>query len=178
MKPVVGALCWLLALLAGCGEEKIKPSAAPLTQQSLPAQESWNSTVVFTDSAQVKAVLWSGHIAMYANEHMTLLDDSVRVDFYDEMGNHTSRLTAHRGKVDDQTHNLEAYDFVTVRSDSGTTLKTDRLYWDNATRKTHTDAFVDIVSPKEHIMGHGMESDQGLKNYRIFKVTGQALTNE
>jgi len=27
-------------------------------------------------------------------------------------------------------------------------------------------------------MGHGMESDQGLKHYKIFKVTGQALTDE
>ena len=168
---------FLLLSLAGC-EEKVKPSVTPLTEQTLPSQESWNSTVVFSDSAQVKAILWSGHIAMYSAEHVTMLDDSVRVDFYDERGNHTSQLTAHRGKVDDLTHDLEAYEHVTVRSDSGTTLKTERLFWNNATRKTHTDAFVDIVSPKEHIMGHGMESDQSLKNYRIYRVTGQALTNE
>jgi LPS export ABC transporter protein LptC len=169
-------VCGVFAL-TGC-EERVKPSVASLTQQSLPSQESWNSTVVFTDSAQVKAVLWSGHIAMYSVEHVTLLNDSVRVDFYDERGNHTSRLTAHRGKVDDVTHDLESYENVTVRSDSGTTLKTDCLFWNNATRRIHTDAFVDIVSPKEHIMGHGMESDQALKNYRIFKVTGQALSDE
>jgi LPS export ABC transporter protein LptC len=178
MKILMITLGCALLLVMGCGEEKVKPTVTQLQQQSLPAQESWNSTVVFTDSAQVKAVLWSGHIAMYSTEHITLLDDSVRVDFFDEQGRHTSRLTAHRGKVDDQTHDLEAYENVMVLSDSGTTLKTDRLFWDNATRKTHTDAFVDIVSPREHIMGHGMESDQALKNYRIFKVTGQALTNE
>jgi LPS export ABC transporter protein LptC len=178
MKRTLFAVGIAIILLAGCGEEKVKPSVAQISQQTLPSQESWNSTVVFTDSAQLKAILWSGHISVYSNEHVTLLDDSVRVDFFDEQGNHTSRLTAHRGKVDDVTHNLEAYENVTVRSDSGTTLKTDRLFWDNATRKTRTDAFVDIVSPKEHIMGQGMESDQSLKNYRIFKVTGQALTNE
>jgi LPS export ABC transporter protein LptC len=177
MRSLALAVTFILLSLAGC-EEKVKPSVAPLTQQSLPSQESWNSTVVFTDSAQVKAVLWSGHIAMYSAEHVTLLDDSVRVDFYDENGNHTSRLTSHRGKVDDVTHDLEANENVTVHSDSGTILTTERLFWNNATRKTHTDAFVDIVSPKEHIMGHGMESDQGLKSYRIFKVTGQALSNE
>ncbi len=177
MRSLALAVSFILLSLAGC-EEKVKPSVAPLTQQSLPSQESWNSTVVFTDSAQVKAVLWSGHIAMYSAEHVTMLDDSVRVDFYDENGNHTSRLTSHRGKVDDVTHDLEANEHVTVHSDSGTVLTTERLFWNNATRKTHTDAFVDIVSPKEHIMGHGMESDQGLKSYRIFKVTGQALSNE
>jgi LPS export ABC transporter protein LptC len=177
MNRLIPVLPFLLIGISGC-EERVKPAVAPLSQQSLPSQESWNSTVVFTDSAQVKAVLWSGHISMYSAEHVTLLDDSVRVDFYDEHGNHSSRLTSHRGKVDDLTHDLEAYEHVTVVSDSGTTLKTERLFWNNATRRTHTDAFVDIASPKEHIMGHGMESDQGLRNYRIFRVTGQALTNE
>ena len=177
MRALVVILPLTLALCAG-REERTKPAVTPLAHQSLPSQESWNSTVVFTDSAQVKAVLWSGHISMYSAEHVTMLDDSVRVDFYDEHGVHTSRLTAHRGKVDDQTHDLEAYEHVTVVSDSGTTLKTERLFWTNATRKTHTDDFVDIVSPKEHIMGRGMESDQGLRNYRIFRVTGQAVSDE
>lgn len=177
MKTVALLTLAAAVCIIGC-EERVKPSVTPMQQQSPPTQESWNSTVVFTDSAQVKAILWAGHISMYADAHVTLLDDSVRVDFYDERGNHSSRLTARRGKVDDVTHDLEAYVNVTVRSDSGTTLTTERLFWNNATRKTHTDAFVDIVSPKEHIMGHGMESDQALKNYRIFKVTGQALTNE
>jgi hypothetical protein len=37
---------------------------------------------------------------------------------------------------------------------------------------------VDIRSPREHIMGHGLISDQSLKNYRIFRVTGQARTED
>jgi len=61
---------------------------------------------------------------------------------------------------------------------SRTVLRTERLFWNNTLRRIHTDAFVDIVSPTEHIMGQGMQSDQGLKNYEIFKVTGQVLTHE
>jgi hypothetical protein len=65
-----------------------------------------------------------------------------------------------------------------VTSDSGTVLRTDRLFWTNADQKIHTDAFVDILSPTEHIMGQGLVSDQALKHYRIFKVTGQSVSNE
>jgi hypothetical protein len=65
-----------------------------------------------------------------------------------------------------------------VVSDSGTTLRTDRLFWNSAERKIHTDDFVDIVSPTEHIMGHGMVSDQGLKNYKIFVVTGSSIQHK
>jgi LPS export ABC transporter protein LptC len=106
------------------------------------------------------------------------LADSVRVDFYDETAQHTSLLTARRGQVDDRTHDFAAYERVVVTSDNGTVLKTDSLFWDNAGRKIHTEAFVDITSPEEHIMGHGMISDQGLKNYKIFRVTGRAVTRE
>jgi len=168
----------LLAIAAAGCEERLKPTAGAIPLQDIPSQESWNSTVTFSDSAKIKAVLWAGHIASFADQYYTLLSDSVRVDFYNEFEQHTSVLTARHGKVNDRTHDFEAYENVVVISDSGTVLRTDRLFWNNATRRIHTDAFVDITSPTEHIMGHGMESDQGLKNYKIFRVTGQAVTNE
>jgi len=172
---------WIVLCLSmpawGCGE-KIRPSVVAVNQVDIPSQESWNSTVTFTDSGRVKAVLWSGHIASFAPKQYTLLSDSIHVDFFNEAEEHTSLLTARRGKVNDRTQDFAAYESVVVISDSGTTLRTDSLFWDNATRRIRTEAFVDIVSPSEHIMGHGMISDQGLKNYTIFKVTGQAKTGE
>lgn len=169
------AACALL--LTSC-EEKVKPTVVPVQGEELPSQESWRSTVVFSDSARLKAVLWAGHIASFAARQITELQDSIHVDFYNDREEHTSLLTARRGVVHDATQDLEAYENVVVISDSGTTLRTERLFWNNATQRIHTDAFVDIRSPREHIMGHGMESDQSLKNYRIFRVTGQAVTNE
>ena len=169
----------LLAVLAlgGCSD-KMRPSVVALPESSLPSQESWRSTVTFSDSSKIKAILWAGHIADYQDQRITLLDDSVHVDFFDELGNHTSLLTARRGKVNDATQDFDAYDNVVVVSDSGTTLKTDRLFWTNADRKVRTDAYVDITSATEHIMGHGLISDQSLKNYRIFRMTGQSVPNE
>ncbi len=171
-------LCALIALLLWGCEEKVKPSLVPISQGEMPSQESWQSRVVFSDSARTKAILWAGHIAVYTAQRYTLLDDSIHVDFFNEQEQHTSTLTARRGKVDDVTQDFVANDHVVVISDSGTVLRTERLYWTNALRKIHTDAFVDISSPKEHIMGQGMESDQGLKNYKIYKVTGQAMTHD
>lgn len=173
--PVV--LAALLALLSpGCGE-KLKPAVTPIAQDELPGQESWRSTVTFSDSARVRAVLWAGHIAVYGSRRQTHLSDSIHVDFYDDAQRHTSTLTARRGQIDDVTRDFEAYDNVVVVSDNGTTLRTERLFWTNETRKIHTDAFVDIAGPKERIRGHGMVSDQDLKHYTIFRVTGQSVGN-
>lgn len=164
-------------ILVGC-EDKIRPSVVLLPNAELPSQESWNSTITFSDSARVKAILWAGHIERFSVQRYTLLTDSLHVDFFDADQKHTSLLTAKRGKVNDATQDFVAYGNVVVISDSGTTLKTDSLFWNNSNRRISTQAFVDIVSPSEHIMGTGMESDQNLKNYKIFRVTGSAVTKD
>jgi LPS export ABC transporter protein LptC len=173
----IGSLTLASLTLLGC-EEKIKPSTIQLPTTEFPTQESWNSTITFSDSARIKAILWSGHISRFSQQRYTVLQESVRVDFYDDTQAHTSLLTAKHGRVNDATEDFVAYGNVVVVSDSGTTLKTDSLCWNNSTRKISTQAFVDIVSPTERIRGVGMESDQNLKNYKIFRVTGSAVTKE
>jgi len=174
----IAVACLALPLVLGGCEEKLKPAVSPgLVGRDVPDQESWNATITFSDSGKIKGILQAGHIEVFEGKKITLLDSNIVVDFYDEFERHTSRLNARRGMVDDATRNFEAHDHVVVVSDSGTTLKTDELYWDNRTQKIHTSAFVDITSPKEHIQGQGLESDQSLKEYKISRVTGQAKTN-
>ncbi|HTK81688.1 MAG TPA: LPS export ABC transporter periplasmic protein LptC [Bacteroidota bacterium] len=177
MQRLFPFLLVLVVILTAC-EERIKPSVATGLGRDLPSQESWNAKITFTDSGKVTGILRAGHIASYTEKKYTLLDSNIIVDFYDDHQQHTSTLTAKRGKVIDVTNDFEAHDHVVVVSDSGTTLKTDELYWTNATRKVHTPAYVEITSPKEQLQGHGFESDQDLKHYTIFKVTGKAKTNE
>jgi len=171
MKTIIVSCIIILLSLCVC-EEKIKPSVLSGVQTTV-SQESWNATVTFTDSGQVKAVLKAGHIAVYADKQYTLLDEGVRVDFYNQREQHTSVLTSKRGKVDDRTHDMEANDHVVVVSDSGTVVETEKLIWTNSTRKVHSDEFVKITSPNESLQGYGFESDQSLKNYKIFRVTGE-----
>lgn len=161
----------------GC-EDRLKPSVTPVGGQELPSQESWRSRIVFSDSGKTKAILQAGHISMYEERRVTLMDSNITVDFFDRTGKHTSVLTSRRGKVDDITHNLEAFDNVVVRSDSGTTMSTEHLYWDNGRQSINTPLFVHIVSPTEEIQGTGFESDQSLKHYTIQHVTGQAAASE
>jgi len=162
----------------GCAE-KIKPSVANTSLgQEISTQESWNTAITFTDSGKVTAIVHAGHIAVFSNKKFTLLDQKIKVDFFNEREVHTSVLTAERGKVNDETKDLEAYGNVVVVSDSGTNLKSEELFWSNAKQLIHTQSFVEITSPTEQIQGHGLESDQSLKNYKIFRVTGQTKTNE
>lgn len=173
-KLLLGLL--MCSLLFGC-EDKIKPTVlSGIDSQSLPQQESWNSKVVLSDSGKVKAVIDAGYIRKFDSPRVTFLSESVTVYFYDEFGKQTSTMTSDEGKVDEATNNLEVYGHVVVVSDDSTRLRTEKLFWDNKRRLIHTPVFVSIVSPKEKMQGTGFESDQQLRNYKIFKVSGEAKT--
>ncbi len=163
-------------LLFGC-EDKIKPTVLPgIDSQSLPQQESWKSRVVLSDSGNVKAIIDAGYIRKFDSPAVTLLSESVTVYFYNEIGQQTSIMTSNEGKVDEATNNLEVYGHVVVISDDSTRLQTAKLFWDNRRKLIHTPEFVTIISPKEKMQGTGFESDQQLRNYKIFKVSGEAKT--
>lgn len=168
------AVAGMLILLAACGE-KAKPAVSAIAPDQLPTQESWKSTVTFSDSGRVRAILNAGHIRMFEEAEETLLDSNLVVDFFDRAEKHTSTLTAKRGRVDDRTRNLEAFDNVVFRSDSGTVVETEYIFWDNALRRVRGDRFVTITSPTERLQGYGFEADQDLRNYTVFgTVSGHA----
>lgn len=160
-----------LLLAASCSNQKVKPSVDPsLSVEELPAQESWDATVFFSDSGRTTAILKAGHLRMFSDRKETLLDEGVKVDFYDENEIKTSTLTSEKGRVDDATRDLYAIDSVVVENDS-VTIRTDELKWRNSDKKIASDKFVTIISPKEKIQGYGFESDQHLQNYVIYNIT-------
>jgi len=173
------AIIFFSVLLISCSDEKIQPSIEKtIVQGEIPSNESWNSKIMFTDEGKLKAVLFTDHLKMFEMQKITLLE-GVKINFYNSEQKNTSWLTSLRGKVDDVTKNMFAFDSVVAKNDSGTVLKTNELMWRQKDQKILTDKFVTITSPKEIIQGYGFESDQHLNNYVIYNVTySSSLSNK
>lgn len=160
-------------LISGCGSEKIELIKTNLeTSDSIPSQTSIDATVTFSDSGDVKAILKAGRIRVYSKYNYTIVDSSAVVDFY-KNGIHASTLTGRRGKIFDLTKDVEVYDSVKLVSDEGSTLTTNKLLWVSKTQRIKSDEFVHIVTKTDDIQGYGFEADQNLKNYVIYKVSGE-----
>jgi LPS export ABC transporter protein LptC len=159
--------------LYGC-EEKILPSVISTgDSQTLPQQESWNSTIIVSDSGRISAIILAGYIRVTEQSHQTQMSQGVKVRFFNREGKQTSVLTSDSGTVDETNNNLEAQKNVVVVSSDSSRMKTEQLFWDNQRQLIYTPAYVQIATLKEKMQGHGFESDQSLKNYRVFRVTGQ-----
>ncbi len=162
---------------AGCSEQKEIPRTTleKFGRQKAPDQISRDVEVFFVDSSYTKARLTANVARIYQEEKKTYLDGQVKVEFLSaETKQRTTLMSCDSAEIDDRTKNMLAKGNVLVWSDSSRTkLETSVLHWDNKTQLFYSTEFVTIDSPEEKIQGYGFESDQNLKYYRIFKVSGE-----
>jgi len=172
MKKIIYFFLILLLTSLSCNNLQVKPIVDPsIDVKNLPSQESWNTKVIFSDSGITKAILYAGHMRIFEKEQETLMDENIKVVFYNPKFKITSVITAKKGKVNDITKDLYAIDSVVAVSDSGTVVRTEELIYRDRDKKIVSDKFVKIVSPTETIKGYGFESDQDLMNYVVYNIT-------
>jgi len=163
----------LAAFLVSCSEEEKKPLTA--AGKEYPDQESWDAVILITKDGNTVGHLKAGHIRKFTRKKVTYLDEKLLVDFYNEQGQHTSVLTSEGGKVYDEKQDMTAYGNVVVVSDSGLTLFTDTLKWNNKEQKIYSEIPVKFASEDgDTLYGDSFKSDPDLVNYEIENPRGKS----
>jgi LPS export ABC transporter protein LptC len=169
----IGMFCGVALSFFGCGEKTLPSVITTLDSRTLPQQQSWKSTITVSDSGRISAVIVAGYIRVFESSQQTQMSQGLKVRFFNREGKQTSILTSDEGTVDEGNNNLEARKNVVVISSDSSRMTTELLFWDNQRQLIYTPEYVQITTVKEKLQGHGFESDQSLKHYRIFRVTGQ-----
>jgi len=160
--------------VANCGK-KTNSQTSNIGSIEFPDQEGWNAIVISTKDGILNAVIRYGHMQRFKKRKVVEFDNKIAIDFYDENGRHTSKLTSEKGKLNEATNDIEAIENVVVVSDSGINLRTEQIWWDNSIEKVVTDKFVTITTTQnDTFYGFGFESDQRLNNWSIRKISGKA----
>lgn len=175
MKAENYLLLFLLVLLAGCAEVGTETAPPAVKNAALPEQELFDATIQFYQNENVSAILKAGRIRKFEKQANVLLDRAMRIDFFDQQGQHTTTLTADSGRVDEFKKDMFAFGHVVARSDSGEMLETQFLRWDNKTRKIISDASVKLSTPTDTLYGTGFVSDEHLRNWNIERPTGRTF---
>jgi LPS export ABC transporter protein LptC len=174
MKKVVFLFFIISGLLIHCEEDAKEAPLKADINQDYPDQETWNATSSLTRAGKKIGIIKAGIIKKYRKKSVTLLSDSIRVDFFDKEGHHTSVLTSLGGEVLDVKQDMVAYGNVVVVSDSGITLRTDTLYWDNKRQKVISKIPVIFTTLTDTLFGDSFESDPDLTNYQITNPRGKS----
>ena len=143
------------------------------TRQGRPDAESWDAVITLTNKGAKRGVIRSGHLEKYNENEFIMLDQNVDADFFNEEEVFTTNLKSLVAEIDEEEDFLVAIGNVVVVTDSGVTLFTDTLSWDNQKEKVFTsDSVIFITEKKDTLYGIGFESDIELNNWQILQPTG------
>jgi LPS export ABC transporter protein LptC len=148
-----------------------------------PSQVGDSVTMLYTDSSKLKIMLKANRMLLFnknVSEPFTVLPKGVFVTFFDEEEKVSATLKANYGVRYDNSRRMEAKYAVEVVNKDGVKLETEKLIWNEVTKKIYTNAFVKITTASEIIMGIGMVSNQDFTKYELKKPTGtiQLRNNE
>jgi len=160
-----------LAVLMSCFQKEADDDDTASVVE-YPDQESWDATMIISNDGKKVGVVEASHYKKYSRRNQTYISEGLKVDFFNAMGQHTSILTSEGGEVNDVKQDMVAYGNVVVVSDSGVTLYTDTLYWDNKNQKILSEIPVMIVSEDDTLFGDTFVSDPSLENYEITNSHG------
>ena len=162
---------FLLFFQFACQSNELQKSGQ--TRQGRPDAESWDAVITLTNKGAKRGVIRSGHLEKYNDNEFILLDQNVDADFFNEEEVFTTNLKSLVAEIDEEEDFLVAIGNVVVVTDSGVTLFTDTLSWDNQKEKVFTsDSVVFITEKKDTLYGIGFESNIELNNWRILQPTG------
>lgn len=144
-----------------------------ISRYDLPDQQSWNSTIILTREGRKRAVIKSGHLVKYNDRKEIILDDNVDADFFSTEGKHLSNLKSRKALIYEATDNMLAIGNVVVVSDSGVTLYTDSLLWDNIAEQVITEDSVMLTTEGgDTLYGIGFKSNVDLTHWKIYHPRG------
>ena len=162
---------FLLIFQFACQSNELQRSGE--TRQGRPDAESWDAVITLTNKGAKRGVIRSGHLEKYNDNEFILLDQNVDADFFNEEEVFTTNLKSLVAEIDEEDDFLVAIGNVVVVTDSGVTLFTDTLSWDNQKEKVFTsDSVIFITEKKDTLYGIGFESDIELNNWKILQPSG------
>ena len=167
IKILICFIIFLLSISCSKVESNIGDSSGELKEN-----EIWNPVIVLTKEETKIVRAKSEKLYKNINE-MALLVGNVVVDYYNDEGDHISILYSDSARIDEQNNNLHANGNVYVVSDSGYTLTTNKILWDNRYEMIVAEDSVMFTHPVgDTLYGIGFESDIDLERFKIFKPFG------
>ncbi len=172
LKVVVFSAVLAVGLLTGCADlsDRVEMVGDDV-RDSFPKQEFVEIEMLHTKEGELSFRMTAPFLDRYEKNDRSVVYGGVDIKFYkdDEV---TSHLTADSGEVYKGGSELRAIGNVIVVSDTGTTILTPELYWNEREGKIRSDTTVTIYTEMDTLYGTGLIATEDLKERKILHPTG------
>ena len=163
---------YILFMGYACHSTENKKSESEGLSEEIMENEIWNPMIILTREKN-KMVEAKSEKLYKKHNGPALLIGNVMIDFYNDEGSHISILYSDSAWINEQSNNLKANGNVYVISDSGYTLITNEIIWDNSYKMiVAEDSVMFTTYQGDTLYGVGFESDLNLEEWRIFRPFG------
>jgi LPS export ABC transporter protein LptC len=160
-----------LLLFMSCSDEATEKVEVPPAAVDVPDQTFLDPHMIITENGMTKAILESGTVDVWEDRNYTALEDSVRIQFFNDKGAQTSTLTSSSGEIwglYDEVDSLHAAGDVLVRSlEQDVVLRTESLRWNRVTGVVYADDFAVIETSRGYEQGYGFEAKDDMTEYQF-----------
>jgi len=145
----------------------------------LPAEESENIKIIYSDSGYSKMVIEAPKLERFNTEKAyTEFKDGIHVTFFNKLGEQESELFADYAIDYEKENMMEAKGNVIVVNVNGDRLNTEHLVWLKTEKRIKSNEFVKIETQEEIIYGDGLDANEDFTQYRIKNIKGVITINE
>ena len=143
-------------------------------------EEAKEVEILYSDSAKVRVRITGPTLIYHLDKNAPRQEfpDGIFVEFFDNLGNTTSELSARYGLRMQQRDEVIVRDSVVWESVEGEKLETEELIWDERKKLIYTNKFVVVTTPDEIIYGHGFEANQDFSYSKINAIEGRLKVEE
>lgn len=173
-KKIAVVFC-LPLILFSCKDSKTELDKMMTKQEIIPSEEGQVVEILYTDSGLVTMRLIApvlNHYTANVPEPYTEMPKGIIIEFFNKEGEVKTTMRALYAIRFEKSKRLEARNKVVVVNVDGEILNTEKLNWDESTKKIYTDAFVTITTKKDVMRGTGMEANQDFTGYEIRNFSG------
>ena len=170
--PIISSLILYLFIFMGFACHSTSHKEGESSSEEFMESVIWNPFIILTQEENKLVEAKSEKLYKKRND-AALLVGNVMIDFYNDEGNHTSILYSDSARINEYSNDLNANGNVYVVSDSGYTLTTRKIVWDNSYKMIVAEDSVMFTTTKgDTLHGVGFESDMDLEQWKIFRIFG------
>lgn len=164
----------LLALVFSSCENDVAVVQRISFEADAPTESTKNLVLTYADDGYARVEIHAALAETYRGQtQVTKIKDSLKVYFFNEVGEVVSTLSALYGEINYSTGELMVKDSVRLYNHKKQqTLETEALFWNQKDSSIFTRSAVIVRSPKGKLFGKGIRTKQDFSNYVLIEPVG------
>lgn len=140
--------------------------------ENKPSETMDNFRMVYTEGGKPRMIVSAPYVQRYSlkKEPFSEFNKGINVESYSEAGVRVASITSNYAIYHENQKLWEARGNVIGKNNKGETLYTEKLYWNEQTRRVSSDVFVKVVRANgTYSTGEGIDADEKFQDYSVKK---------